>query len=370
VFFSGGVDSSIVLTAASAVARTDGLPPPVAVALAFDDRPDSDESDYRDAVARHLGLKGISVAAASMDATIFRAQAARRLALPDLPADLSGRPLRFAAQAAGASVALTGVGPDTLFAGSIFHYADLIARGHILGATRRYFLDRVTECSGWSPGAFMKAGMWPLLSSRQRAFLRRPARRLSGIGAHRAWLRLPRAEGPVVPDPPPGVPYSTWEITCALRDGWGSFFLESAERTASEAGFEDRHPFMDASIVRFALSLPEDQRRRGRITKFVLREAVPELPPAIATRTTKADFGHLLVTALAQLGGEPFFRGLAIGQMGWVDPLALARRYDRVTRTPVDDPRTGRDLPMLWMVAATELWYRAAYTRSEGAVAV
>ena len=184
---------------------------------------------------------------------------------------------------------------------------------------------------------------------------------MSGIARERNWLRLAPTARDVVPDPPPGVSHATWEITCSLRDGWTSYFIESAERSASEASFEDRYPFMDARVIAFALSLPEDQRRRGAITKFVFRSAVPELAPEVATRLTKADFGHLLARSLAALGGADFFKSLVIAEAGWVEPGELARRYDRSTRTTPDDVRTGRDLPMLWMIAATELWFRACY---------
>jgi hypothetical protein len=142
-------------------------------------------------------------------------------------------------------------------------------------------------------------------------------------------------------------------------------FIDNSERAAADDGFEDWHPLMDASIVRFALGLPEDQRRRGNVTKFVFRAAVPELASEVAARTSKADFGHLLADALHCLGGAGLFENLAIADAGWVDTGLHVQRYNRVTRTSSDDRQTGRDLPMLWMLAATELWYRGAYGMAE-----
>lgn len=363
VYFSGGVDSSVVLTLASAAARREQLPAPVPLTLEFT-HPDADESAYQRAVAARIGCELLIVQPASIDAVPFRSQAERYLSLPDLPSELAFRPIREHARSAGLRAALTGVGPDMLFSGSVLQYADLLARGHLVGAVRRYWLDRSTESSGWTPGAILTAGLWPLLSQENRTRLRAPARRISGVAAERAWLRLPRVPKPVVPDPPPGVPHASWEIACSLKDGWTSYFIETAERAAADAGFEDRHPLMDRAVITFGLSLPEEQRRRGRITKFVFRNAAPELAPDVAARASKADFGHLLAQALDAVGGQGFFRSLAIADAGWVEPRELAERYNRVTQTPVDDPRTGRDLPMLWMVAATELWFRAAYAES------
>src|SRR5439155_24670179 len=103
VFFSGGVDSSAVLTVAAGVARRAGAPPPVPVSLVFDE-PASDERAFRDAVAREIGLDLVLAHPTSLEASVFRSQAARRLVLPDLPADASGLSLYTAARSAGASV--------------------------------------------------------------------------------------------------------------------------------------------------------------------------------------------------------------------------------------------------------------------------
>jgi asparagine synthase (glutamine-hydrolysing) len=367
VYFSGGVDSSVLLTLATGIARREHLPAPLPVTVVFTN-PETDESGFRDAVATRLGCRVRPAYPLPIDAGAYRAQAARRFTLPDLPADASSAGIRRVAQEGGARAGLSGAGPDTLFSGSVLHYADLIGRGSLIDLARRVLIDRQVENTGWSRSALLTSGLWPLLPAPQRRWLRAPARRVSGIANERSWLRLAPTGRDVVPDPPPGVPHATWEITCSLRDGWTPYFIESAERSASEASFEDRYPFMDGRMIAFALSLPEDQRRRGAITKFVFRSAVPELAPEVAARLTKADFGHLLAGSLAALGGPDFFATLAIAEAGWVEPGELARRYDRTTRTTPDDVRTGRDLPMLWMIAATELWFRSCYgTGARGA---
>jgi asparagine synthase len=56
VSFSGGVDSSLVLAAATRVARREGLPLPVPATNRFASAPDSDESDWQELVVRRLGL--------------------------------------------------------------------------------------------------------------------------------------------------------------------------------------------------------------------------------------------------------------------------------------------------------------------------
>ncbi len=56
VAFSGGRDSSGVLAAATAAARSHGLPDPVPVTLRFPTVASTEESDHQEAVVRHLGI--------------------------------------------------------------------------------------------------------------------------------------------------------------------------------------------------------------------------------------------------------------------------------------------------------------------------
>lgn len=56
VAFSGGRDSSVVLAAAVAVARQEGLPLPVPVTLTYPRSPEADEADWQRQVLEHLGI--------------------------------------------------------------------------------------------------------------------------------------------------------------------------------------------------------------------------------------------------------------------------------------------------------------------------
>src|SRR5262249_58126683 len=93
------------------------------------------------------------------------------------------------------------------------------------------------------------------------------------------WLRLPLGERDAVLCPPRGVPIASWAVAGELNRGWTSFFVEGFERDAVEWQLEPRHPLLDPALVSFALSLPEEQRRRGRVTEYVLRRAAGG-PPA------------------------------------------------------------------------------------------
>jgi hypothetical protein len=157
------------------------------------------------------------------------------------------------------------------------------------------------------------------------------------------------------------VSHASWEICWSLRSGWTTVFIESGERGAAEDFVEPRHALWDPALIRFALSLPERQRRRDGTVKYVLRRAT-RLPDAIHRRDNKADFGHVIEQALEALGGRRFLETLAIAEAGWVDRDPVCQGYDFIRTHPaLTDMRSAALLPRLWMLAAVEVWYRAVY---------
>jgi asparagine synthetase B (glutamine-hydrolysing) len=363
VFFSGGIDSSSVLASAVRIAQRSGAAVPLPLSLVFD-APESHEREYRQALAAQTGVGGEEVSPDPFDARAYLEQAARRGLPPDLPGQFIGRSMRRQAAAHGARVVLTGEGGDAVFSGSTFVYADLIRAGRVLAAIRQHRLDNTYDDSGYTALGLLSDGVWPLLPRTVRHRLRGAARRLGGVAGPPPWLRLPVERPDTVPDAPRGVPMAAWAIAWDLDHGWTKYFLEGFERDAVEWQLEPRHPLLDPAIVRFALALPEDQRRRGRITKFVLRAAAG-LPPAVGARLTKSDLGFSLRDATDALGGRRFFERMRLAEAGWVDAAAACRGYDVVTRGPSPaGPVEGALLSRLWLLAAIEVWFRAAYDRA------
>ena len=362
IFFSGGVDSSSVLASAIRVAPRLGAALPLPLSLVFDE-PESREEAFRQAFVERTGIGGEEVRPDPFDAGEYAAQAARRGLPPDLPGQFLGRSMRRRAAAAGARVVLTGEGGDAVFAGTTFAYADLLRRGRLWAAVRQHRLDATYDDSGWSRLGLLTDGVWPLLPQAVRGMLRAPLKRLAGMPGDAPWLRLPVEDRGPVPDPPRGVPMAGWAVAWELTHGWTRYFVEAFERDAVEWQIEPRHPLLDPAVVRFALSLPEEQRRRGRITKFVLRGAA-DLPPAIGERTTKSDLGFTLRAALDALGGRAFFAASRMAEAGWIDAAEACRGYDEVCRADSPaDPVAGSLLARLWLLASVELWFRAAYAR-------
>jgi asparagine synthase (glutamine-hydrolysing) len=94
------------------------------------------------------------------------------------------------------------------------------------------------------------------------------------------------------------------------------------DRSAMAFGLEVRHPFLDHRLVQFAVNLPAELKIRGGWTKHVLRQAVPELPPAVGWRRDKQGFevpdADWLRSDLAPMF-ERLFESSALEEMGMID---------------------------------------------------
>ena len=362
LFYSGGIDSSSVLATAVRVAPEQAPQP---LSLIFES-PESREAEYRAALAVVSGVLTEEIPAAPFDAAGYQALAARRRLPPSMPGAFRARSMRARARAMGARVALTGEGGDVVFGGTTFVYADLLRAGRILSAVRRHRLDATYDDGGWTRFGLLTDGVWPLLPQSARRRLRGPVRRMLGRDAESPWLRLPVPERDAVPDPPAGVSMASWVLAWDLNRGWTGVMLDAMEWDASESALELRHPLLDPALVRFALSLPEEQRRRGRVTKYVLRRAAG-LPAVLAARTTKGDSGSVVEDALEALGGRAFFAGMEMAGAGWVDAAEACRGYDVLRRRAAYvDPVSAGLVARLWVLAALELWFRAEYGARAG----
>jgi asparagine synthase (glutamine-hydrolysing) len=359
---SGGLDSSsIVAVARRALPAGDRLP--ATFSMVFPDRPEADERQFIASVARHCGVASALVTPRRLDGGALRGHAAQWLDCPGFASDLAVRGLYETIRDRGHRTVLTGCGGDYLFAGSVFHYADLLREWKIVAAWRQWRADMHTDSTGWDRLAFLRAGLWPLLPIAMKRALGPLARRVSGFRGRPRWLRLDTSAMERHPDAPRGGSFATEALARDLGGSLYTLFLESGERAMADVPLEARHPFLDVRLIDFALSIPEEQRRRGTWLKFVLRRALrDDLPADVAGRRSKADFGYVIVEALESLGGAQFFDSLRIAECGWVDGAALARIYELTRRRfHHDDARYGDALPSLWIVAALELWYGAAF---------
>ena len=358
---SGGVDSSSVALTAHLLVPSGNAPQ--LFSMVFPGRPESDERAYIDAVARRCGVDPVLVPP-SPPRTSPAARAAVWMNAPSMASDSMAEGMWHAMQARGLRVCLTGAGGDYVYAGSIFHYADLLRRGRLLALARRFRDDGGAHDTGRGAAAWLQAGAWPALPIPVKRALRPLARwaaSRAGLTGQPRWLRL-SVEREAFPERPRGGSYAVEELVRSLTGGLHSFFLEGSERACAEALVECRHPLLDVRLTEYVLAIPEEQRRRGTVLKYVLRRALQEeLPEVLARRTTKGDFAHCVWEAVEALGGEAFFGSLAIADAGWVDGPEVLRLYRQMRDdVPRGHAHYGRHVPEIWMITAIELWHRAA----------
>jgi len=371
-FLSGGLDSSAVVGMAHLVSDETGVPPPETFSLVFDSDARCDETSYiRDVLAMWRAPAHV-MAPDAPDGRRCRRQIARRQAPMASHFEQIAGSLRRRMAERGARVLLTGCGGDHAFAGSLFHYADLLRAGRIVAAARQMRDDASLEDFGWTPRQAIIAGVLPLLPRPLKRLIGPAARRLGWPGRVPAWIGAPFAamtdlEARLNPPAP-----SRWPASfsrAAVADGFSSpalhVPLEETERVAAEYELEERHPFLDRRVVEFAVALPESQRWRRDETKVVLRNALaPLLPASVRTRHDKADFSAQAFHVLEALGGRRLMDDLRVGQLGWVDQRRVSGLYREMRRLfHGGDERFGDRLSPLWAIASVELWYRSAFLR-------
>ena len=229
VSFSGGMDSSLVLAAATRVARREGLPDPIPATLRAPDAPDSHEAEWQEQVVTELGLSDWQRHEVSDELDLVGPVASKALRRHGVlwPANTHFHvPLL---EAARGGTLLTGVGGDHLFAWGRRSVADLLARRrppHLRDPLRIAY-----DLSPWRLRALVDARRLPHVPS----WLWPAARReVVGILA-RQRAREPRR----------------WPAFLAEMAGSRRLRLGSAsmDLLAGDAGASVAHPILNPSFV-------------------------------------------------------------------------------------------------------------------------
>jgi len=133
---------------------------------------------------------------------------------------------------------------------------------------------------------------------------------------------------------------------------------ETEERGAAYLGLELRQPFRDRRIVEFTFAIPDEQRWKKHLTKYVLRQAITGLvPESVRQRLSKGEFIHLFLDAMRAIGGERLFRSLAVADAGWVDHAQILEMYRNMEAGHGrGDPHYADHAWPLWNVLGIELW--------------
>ncbi len=363
VFLSGGLDSSAILGASAQLARDGEVRDPGFEAYSLDfAHADADERPWVDDVAK---LWQLPVTHVSAEATVTPSLAAQVAELRDFPDQPNTHPwglLLDQARGRGSRVALWGYGGDEWLTGHTAHCADLLRHLRLFALARRARDDvRTLNRLGGPPVSLadvVRSALFPLVPRPAKQLVRRlrdwdvPDWISPGF-ARRVGLQERLARDAAVPR---FATFSQRAIARQLRSGWSVAEYEMVDRFERRRSMESRFPFNDRRLIEFALALPEDQRWRRTETKFILRRATQDLlPRSVARRATKGHFAYLFTASLEREGAAEVFARLRLETDGFVHGPRVRTLYQRL--------RLG-DLSCLspiWMIFATELWYRTMF---------
>ncbi|HWF72779.1 MAG TPA: asparagine synthase-related protein [Solirubrobacteraceae bacterium] len=276
VSFSGGRDSSAVLATAVALARREGLAPPIAATNVFPQAPAADEAQWQERLVRHLGLADWVRVQSTDELDVIGPYAQRLLRRHGLLWPFNAHFLGPLLDSARGGSLLTGMGGDELFGAA----RALRPRALAAGMARPEARDALRIAFAFAPQALRRR----VLARREPVAFPwlRPRGREAATAALAAWSA--------------GEPRG-------LRDrlAWvmSSRYLEvataSLELTADDAGVLLAHPLLSAPFWAEVghLAAPAGFRSRTDGVRRVFGEVLPE---EICARQTKAHFNEAFWT--------------------------------------------------------------------------
>jgi asparagine synthase (glutamine-hydrolysing) len=324
---------------------------------------------YARLAAKHLGvpLEVVRIGSTDMASDLERMIFSLDEPLAD-PAALNVLYISRLAREHGVKVLLSGAGGDDLFSGY-----------------RRHRALRYDGVLAWFPGPVRRAlaGLAPRMDSRD-PFMRRAAKYLAGaelsgdarIANYFVWAQdsqlrglYTRAFGEAVGPELPIAPLL--EYLHQLPQGLDSlqrmlaleqrFFLPDHNLTYTDkmsmaVGVEARVPFLDRDLVELSWRIPSSLKQRGRVGKWVLKEAMRPLLPARIIDRPKTGFGapvrEWVRGELRELVQDTLSEE-ALLRRGMFDPSSVARLIRENEAGRVDSSYT------ILSLVCVEIWCRS-----------
>lgn len=363
---SGGIDSSSIVCLTEKL-RHDGevqLQSFESFSVRFDTGPGA-ETEYVEEVLHKYPHRHTYLPPGVAPLTELIRQVAHYLDLPEYPNTALSDYTPLLGKRDDLRVRLTGAGGDEWLCGTYLVYADLLRHLRIPALLRKLRRDR-NPPAGYAPfpgyvKGLVRYGILPLVPYRLKS-------------AVRPWLRPPEIHPLVVPAfaaktrlserlstrqvLPRCRSFAQQELYRVYSSGWLAYALEMDARWTAGFRLEGRQPFLDRRMLEFALAIPDNQRFRPGVSKFVLRNSMRGiLPERLRLRPDKADPTETYPKALIALGGERLFDRLSTVKNGWVDGEAVQRLYRSMAAAfSRGDPSYMQNAVDLWMVLALELW--------------
>jgi asparagine synthase (glutamine-hydrolysing) len=327
---SGGLDSSAIFAVAERLRRQERLPAPglEGYTLAFCDESDANELEYARAVGRHLDCKIQEILPTRKQLSWYQQWAHHYREFPSYPNAVMGLGIRESARDQRSRVLLVGVGGDEWLCGSRNYYADALAAKQWDELLTCFDLDRRDVGLSRSLWWVFRHGLAPRIpDGTVKQFLRKRLANDQRDVEGEVWLtppmkRLLRQRRDTYLSSPA---IKTRQIrrrkqSNTLSDAYAAHAREFEERMASSVGVELRRPYFDVDLIQFAFTIPDGYLLRGHTDKYLHRKALAHLlPPAVLTRTTKAEFSVTYRWLLPEIRQELMGK-ISKRVQDWVEP--------------------------------------------------
>jgi len=358
---SGGLDSS---TVACLTTRHRG--PVKSFSIRSPGGASYDETPYAKAVSRHAGTEYYE---ATIDANGMAKHASKLLWHMDMPMPTAGGVNYYAVSRLAAEhvkVSLTGHGGDEVFAGYPGQF-------ELAFGTRDMFDTRSTPQRQRAGLAYRLRNLW-----RARGVKGLISRGLANYGPSRAlsledrWVRIRMGRLPLQDTPylHPAFIESLQGFSplddyleafrspdtdepldrCLHHDlrNYVAKLLFMEDRVSMAVSLESRVPLLDHRIAEFVSSVPPEQKVRGRVPKYLLREAAKKwVPSEVIERRDKMGF---------PMPTQQWFGNELAGELEQVLGTKASRKRE-IFREPVLGDRTFW-ITQGWNALNLELWFR------------
>lgn len=326
-----------------------------------------DESPYIQEVVAKWAIKSNQSSPDIVDVQFHVDQVRHDFAFPNYPNGTMHFGHYRQARDKGMRVLLTGDGCDQWLQGSLWHLADLV-RGLRLGELCRQLWREEMPWQLRSSYPLLRAGLWPLVPAPVQNAVRRLLGRdrlpswLDADFASRAQLRARIQRGRV---PKHCRLHAADFLHRTLESGWSVQAFECIDRGLAMFGLEGRHPFNDRRVIEFAAAIPEEQRRRGAQSKFILRQAMHGLlPEKIRQRLDKGAFDNIVARQLRAPSYQQLIRrDMVDGRVAGARVQAISEQLGELLAARRED-EFDHYFP-LWLVLGLEIWYDTVWSGRE-----
>ena len=359
-YLSGGLDSSSIVGMANYLGSNEKNPKINTFSLSFPGR-GCDESYFIDAVVRKWKCASHKIKSDLQQKPNWLQHMQQTKEIADPPNLTMMDPLLEEVRFNDIHVMLSGIGGDELFNSSAFGYLDLIHKRDLKNLIAEF---KFNARSGKNRTLlrFAASILWPMFPQSIRSkithYKLKPdfppwiSNRIKEQIEERIYSKTHNI----------GMEFtnlSDRKVFALLMAPWLVKVFELNDRYCSYYHVENRYPYFDRRLVEFALAIPEYERGRQNITKYILRKAGRYLlPEQVIERKDKAEFSCAFADAIKSYQKDNSLYLEKIIDMGFIsNQEILIDKFNQFFDIDTDKNYV-EDLWPLWFAYSIDLIFR------------